>query len=566
MYFRLVTPPALVSGPIIMLLKAFFQTDVLELLSGGWTVHPSAADYVWKRRDHVAGVLDALTIDENEKARVRSLVETTPEPLDQILTKLGLVTESALYAAYSRVFGMERWSSSSGWQIDPQQLSGINPHFLQKRRIAPVAITDEEVHAICVDPLDKAAQRALSIVYGRPVVFFLATPSEWEAISAELEGAPVDTGERPALDLTSDVARLKDLASEEPVIRRVNRLIITAIKARASDIHIEPCPRSAAVKFRVDGVLQPVEELPLEMAVAVVSRIKILCGLDIAERRLPQDGRFSFPVEGRELDIRVSTVPADYGESLVLRLLDKGGLTLSFSHLGFTDTHTAAIMRCVTQPNGIFLVTGPTGSGKTTTLYTVLEHLKQQGKKILTIEDPIEYRLSGISQSQIKPDIGYSFATALRSFLRHDPDVIMVGEIRDLETAEIAIQAALTGHLVLSTLHTNDAPSAIIRLLDMGVDDFLLSATLTGVLGQRLVRSLQSGEADSTYSGRTVVAEMLEITSELKPLVKGGVRLHELITHAEAQGYRSLHSDGRDKVQAGITSASELTRVIGEPR
>ena len=384
------------------------------------------------------------------------------------------------------------------------------------------------------------------------------------------------------------------------MIRLVSLIITNALEARASDIHIEPFENRLAVRYRIDGVLHEVESPPRRFSAAVISRIKIMANLDIAERRLPQDGRIRLRVQGKEIDLRVSTVPTMHGESVVLRILDKGGVALDFKRLGFEDDILARFLDVLMQPHGILLVTGPTGSGKTTTLYTALERLNQPDVKILTVEDPVEYQMPGINQIQVKPQINLTFANALRSIVRQDPDVIMIGEIRDLETAEIAVQSALTGHLVLSTVHTNDAASTVNRLLDMGVEDYLLTSTVIGILAQRLVRTLCpsckephialpeiveqmglarfSSEREITlyrpkgcpqcaqtgYSGRISIMEMLPITDPLRSLVMKHATASDLKSEAVRGGMLTMYEDGLRKAVRGITTFEEVLRVTRE--
>ena len=396
------------------------------------------------------------------------------------------------------------------------------------------------------------------------------------------------------LDFDADVQQLKDLASEAPVIRLVSLIITNALDMRASDIHVEPFENRLAVRYRVDGVLHDIESPPKRLAAAVISRIKIMANLDIAERRLPQDGRIRLRVQGKEIDLRVSTVPTMHGESVVMRILDKGGVALDFHKLGFMEDTLKAFIDVLMQPHGILLVTGPTGSGKTTTLYTALDRLNQPDVKILTVEDPVEYQMVGINQIQVKPQIDLTFANALRSIVRQDPDVIMIGEIRDLETAQIAVQSALTGHLVMSTVHTNDAASTVNRLLDMGVDDYLLTSTVIGILAQRLVRKLcphckepyqalpevveQLGLAKFTgggdvtlyhakgcaqcsntgYMGRFCILEMLPMTDPLRTLVMKHATSSELKAEAQREGMVSMYEDGMRKALAGHTTFEEV--------
>ncbi|HYZ34421.1 MAG TPA: GspE/PulE family protein, partial [Crenalkalicoccus sp.] len=376
-----------------------------------------------------------------------------------------------------------------------------------------------------------------------------------------------------------------------------NALIARAVEARASDIHLEPTEDRLRIRLRVDGVLEEVEGPPPALRHAVVSRIKIMAKLNIAERRLAQDGRLRFAVRGKEVDFRVSTTPVIHGESVVLRILDRGSLVLEFEALGFSPDILPRYREILERPHGILLVTGPTGSGKTTTLYTSLMALNTPERKILTIEDPIEYQLQGVNQTQVKPQIGLSFGAALRSFLRQDPDIMMVGEIRDLETAQIAVQAALTGHMILSTLHTNDAASAVTRLLDMGVEPFLLTSTLNAVVGQRLVRRLcphcrravtPSAEAvaalglaelvpagaplrlyepvgcehcNGGYRGRAAILELLPMSEPIARLVLARAEARAIGEAAAAEGMRTMFADGMLKALAGLTTADEVLRV-----
>jgi general secretion pathway protein E len=399
---------------------------------------------------------------------------------------------------------------------------------------------------------------------------------------------------------TADVEQLKELASEAPVIRLVNLVIRKAMESRASDIHIEPFENRLIVRYRVDGVMHEVESPPQRISAAIISRIKIMANLDIAERRLPQDGRIMLRIEGKELDLRVSTVPTMHGESVVMRILDKNATAHEFSSLGFDENTLARFVESLQQPNGIILVTGPTGSGKTTTLYTALQTLNKPDVKILTVEDPVEYQMEGINQIQAKPQIGLTFASALRSIVRQDPDIIMIGEIRDLETAQIAVRSALTGHLVLSTVHTNDAPSTINRLLDMGMEDYLLTSTIVGVLAQRLVRKLcencreikQVGkevieelglqcytkkgelhlyhavgckECGSTgYFDRVNIVEMLSMSDSIRSLVMQNATSGEIRKKAVEEGMHSMFDNGMAKVVAGVTTIEEILRVTRE--
>ncbi|MGH6891715.1 MAG: GspE/PulE family protein, partial [Dongiaceae bacterium] len=428
-------------------------------------------------------------------------------------------------------------------------------------------------------------------------------PAELEAAIDRLFGrdqaavAQLVDGAAGAEDESLDADRLKDLASEAPVIRLVNHLISRAIEQRASDIHVEPFEDRLRVRYRIDGILREVEAPPVRLRAAIVSRLKIMARLNIAERRLPQDGRIKIAVRGIPVDLRVATVPTMHGESVVMRLLNRDAVHLDFAALGIEGRNLEVFLTILKQPHGIVLVTGPTGSGKTTTLYASLVQLNTPERKILSVEDPIEYQLEGINQIQVKPGIGLDFAGVLRSLLRHDPDIMMVGEIRDLETAEIAVQAALTGHLVLSTLHTNSAAASITRLLDMGVREFLLTSTVNGAAAQRLVRTLcrhcrqpfrplpelieQLGLArygaspdvtlyrpagcvecgGSGYHGRTSIFEVLTVDDEIRRLILRHAETNEMQRAAVGQGMRTMYDDGMTKALAGETTVEEVLKV-----
>ncbi len=412
-------------------------------------------------------------------------------------------------------------------------------------------------------------------------------------------GAIVENLSDEATRSEDDIEHLRDLASEAPVIRLVNLVIQRAVEQRASDIHIEPFENRLKVRYRIDGVLQEVESPPAASTAAVISRVKIMAKLNIAERRLPQDGRIMLRVQGKELDLRVSTVPTSWGESVVMRILDRESIVFDFHTLGFTDEFLPQFMKVLELPHGILLVTGPTGSGKTTTLYTALSRLNTPDVKIITVEDPVEYQIEGINQIQAKPQIGLDFSHALRSIVRQDPDIIMIGEMRDLETAKIAIQSALTGHLVLSTLHTNNAAGAVTRMLDMGVEDYLLTSTVNGVLAQRLVRRLESTHAEryealpevveefglrrfqpdgkvqlykpvaspitpTGYLGRTTIMEFLVMSDPLRRLVMQHADMGKIEELARSEGMRTMYEDGLVKALGGTTTIEEVLRVTSE--
>jgi general secretion pathway protein E len=424
--------------------------------------------------------------------------------------------------------------------------------------------------------------------------FYGAGATPMEKIIEDMESIPEYHGEDE-----ENVDHLRDMASEGPVIRLVNLIITRAIELRASDIHFEPFEEQFRVRYRVDGVLHDVESPPKRLQAAIVSRVKIMAKLNIAERRLPQDGRIMLRVKGKEIDFRVSSIPTIYGESIVLRILDKSSIVLDIEKLGFPQDTMDGFKELIQKPHGIILVTGPTGSGKTTTLYCALQKINSPDKKIITVEDPVEYQLRGINQIQVKASIGLTFANSLRSIVRQDPDVILIGEIRDAETAEIAIHSALTGHLVLSTLHTNDAPSAITRLIDMGMEDYLLSSTIIGILAQRLVRVAcpdcrepyfpnpmilkemrLDGEdlshsniievrgcescSHTGYWGRMGIFEFLKVTDEIQKLILGKKDANIIKEAARKEGMRTLREDGWLKVKQGLTTVSEVLRVTQE--
>jgi len=426
-----------------------------------------------------------------------------------------------------------------------------------------------------IDALEREAAPSLA---HRIATAYAGSESSAAMVIGEVESA-VDLSrmmqELPAIE------DLLEASNDAPIIRMLNALLTQAAKDGASDIHIEPYERSSSVRFRVDGTLREVVQPNKALHAALISRLKIMAELDIAERRLPQDGRISLRIGGRAVDVRVSTLPSAHGERAVLRLLDKGESKFTLESLGMSGDTLAKFDKLVQQPHGIVLVTGPTGSGKTTTLYASLGRIDTGTTNVLTVEDPVEYELAGIGQTQVNPKIDLTFAKALRAILRQDPDVIMIGEIRDYETAQIAIQASLTGHLVLATVHTNDAPSTVTRMIDMGVEPFLLSSSLIGVLAQRLVRKLcpnckkvdargryhpvgcaQCG--NTGYKGRTGVYELMAIDDKLRALIHGRAAESQLFVAAEANGLRSMREDGERLIVEGITSPEEVMRVTRE--
>jgi len=440
---------------------------------------------------------------------------------------------------------------------------------------SPPAALSEVLRVYDVQRFEREAQASLA---QRIATVYAGGESSAATVVGEVESA-VDLGR-----LMQDLPAVEDLleaANDAPIIRMLNALLTQAAKDGASDIHIEPYERNSSVRFRVDGTLREVVQPNRALHAALISRLKIMAELDIAEKRLPQDGRISLRIGGRAIDVRVSTLPSAHGERAVLRLLDKGDSKFTLESLGMSGEVLTRFNKLVQQPHGIVLVTGPTGSGKTTTLYAALQTLETATTNVLTVEDPIEYELAGIGQTQVNPKIDLDFAKALRAILRQDPDVIMIGEIRDFETAQIAIQASLTGHLVLATVHTNDAPSLVTRLIDMGVEPYLLSSSLLGVLAQRLVRKLCShckrvdargryhpvgcAECSMTgYRGRTGVYELMTVDEKISALIHNRAAESQLFVAAEAAGLRSMRDDGERLVEAGITSAEEVMRVTRE--
>jgi general secretion pathway protein E len=537
--------------------------------------------------------LDAVSIE-----RARRAADTTDERFERVLPKLGLVAETDLARLMADFLGLDRFNAEALPQ-DPLQPDILSPQLVKTSRNLPLALNETSVMLLTDSPFQREASDAIGYALERSVDVVVSTPTEWDRAFDEIygnDGVSVhSTGSESAGqgdDL--DVHRLRDIASEGPIIKLVGQIIVMAVEARASDIHIEPAVDQVHVRYRVDGLLRSARNMPANLKAAVISRIKIMARLDIAERRLPQDGRMKVAVRGVDIDFRVSTIPTAFGESVVLRILDRSRVTLDFRTLGFASDAISSIRKLVQLPNGIVLVTGPTGSGKTTTLYTAIKELDASTLKIFTVEDPIEYQLPGINQVQVQPQIGFDFPAALRSILRQDPDVIMIGEIRDLETAKIAVQASLTGHLVLSTVHTNSAVATIGRLIDMGVEDYLLASTLQGVLAQRLVRRLCScaGEhpdavswrkrlnvpkdamllqargcsacGQTGYLGRMTISEMLVIQDDMRRLLVGQTAAMELARAAKNSGMKSLYASGLDAVFTGLTSIEEVLSVVQE--
>ena len=529
----------------------------------------------------------------NSAAVATRVQQETHDRLPLILLKLGFVSEADL-ARNMQQFAAAQPAPVPLACIDAEPVLPIS--FLRAHELIVTGQNGTHIDIACWDATDEYAISAVAFATRLSPRLSIATRSQIDTALAR--SFPLEPSEASPTGLSEafegeEVDRLKDLASEEPVIRLVQKIIDAAVQQRASDIHIEPSQTALHIRYRRDGLLQEVQTQAKTTAAPVVSRIKVMAGLNIAERRLPQDGRIRVTVQGKDIDFRVATAPTLHGESLVLRILDRQDVELDFKALGLDATLIATLRDVIARPYGIVLVTGPTGSGKTTTMYAALQEINTPNRKILTVEDPVEYVLQGVNQVPLKPHIGLTFANALRSFLRQDPDVMMVGEIRDRETAEIAIQAALTGHLLLSTLHTNSAAAAITRLLDMGIDDYLLTSTLHLILGQRLLRRLCEhcrrayeptpevrlrfgirhgrsltwhaavgcAQCQGGYRGRTTLIEALVMSDAVRAKVLGHADAHDIERTAVASGMRTLFQHGLERVEAGVTTIEEVVRV-----
>jgi len=526
----------------------------------------------------------------------------TGQGLGFVVTQLGLLSERALANLYGEVLEVEPVAEEE-YPLAPLIPEAITSKYLRRVYALPIAQSGEDLTVAMVDPLDASTVQALAFSTGLNVIPRPALLSELDAALTRLfpeKAVLADRNDALSEADKGDVIRLQDAASGAPVIRYVDHLIAAAVDARASDIHLESTKEGLRVRLRIDGVLQEYEPPSSAWAPSIISRVKLMAGLNIAEHRLSQDGRIRQTVRGFEVDIRIATTPTIFGESVTLRILDREQVNLDFGKLGFDEEILTDYLRVLENQAGMVLVTGPTGSGKTTTLYASLQHLNSPEVKILTIEDPVEYILEGINQVQVKPAIGLTFANTLRSFLRHDPDILLVGEIRDLETAEIAVQASLTGHRVLSTLHTNDAATGITRLLDMGVAEYLISSTVTAILAQRLVRELcphcrlrfsppqelvdkyrlnrliaeepitlwkarGCNECSQTgYRGRSVILELLPVTSSIRQLILQHAESEEILLAAKQEGMRTMFECGLVKALRGHTTLDEVLRVVGD--
>jgi general secretion pathway protein E len=532
-------------------------------------------------------------ITDDDLSRALELQKERPgDKLGKILADLGFVALRDILGALSEQLQVPLLSIEGPPAVSPE-IETLSPKFLRQFRCLPVALNESVLTLAMADPLDFETRSTVQSCTGLTVEVGIAGEQEIVDAIDRYYGQTAKNETEAVLQAadTEDLEQLRDMASEAPVIRLVNAMIASAVEKRASDIHIEPFEKEFRVRFRIDGVLVNQDPPPREMKAAIISRVKLMARLNIAERRLPQDGRIKIKTLGREVDLRVSTLPTLYGESVVMRLLDRSaGDFYDLQKLGFDDHMLSRMQYYTSLPHGIFLVTGPTGSGKSTTLYSALKRINQSDKKIITIEDPVEYQMDGINQIHVNGQIGLTFSAGLRHIVRQDPDVIMVGEVRDRETADVAIRAALTGHFVYSTLHTNDAPSAITRLTDMGVENYLITSSLVSVLAQRLVRVIcqQCKHQDGTvmspegekvetfrgkgcdncygtgFRGRVGIFEMMELNEEIRSAIMRNDDATKITAAARRNGMRNLREDGWLKIRTGVTTVDEVVRVTQE--
>jgi general secretion pathway protein E len=550
-------------------------------------------------------LLETLSVPAAEREQLLDRARREGPAFARGLVARGLLTAEGLRRAYGELCGVPPYRRDPETER-PLPGMALPLSFLRAKLIFPVAVSDGTLTVAMADPLDADAREALARATGKIVEAQAGTEEELREAIEKAYGDSGSSMEQIVEQVSEEVPetaagderveQLIGVASEAPIIRLVNFIMARAIERGASDIHLEPYEKVLRVRYRIDGVLVDVESPPRRLQTAILSRVKIMARLNIAESRLPQDGRVKLRIGGKEIDFRVSTVPTLFGESVVIRILDQSSVPLDMGTLGFFPDTLSTFRPMVSAPYGMVLVTGPTGSGKTTTLYAALQEIKSPERKIITIEDPVEYQIPGVIQIQVKPQIGLTFANGLRSIVRQDPDVILVGEVRDRETAEIAIHSALTGHMVLSTLHTNDAAGAVTRLLEMGVEEYLLPSCLMGVLAQRLVRSicgecsvprqvpqalreevlretggfpegdLRIGRGCETctgtgYRGRTGIFELLPVTEGVKELILSRADSGTIRARAVGEGMRLLREDGWEKVRRGITSIEEVLRV-----
>ena len=552
----------------------------------------------------LGGIVRRLRLVREERLRELEAEEVeTGRPLAELLIGPGGLDKAQLLAGIARVLDLE-WVAEPPLRLPPGVAALVPPALARVHGVVPLRGDQQSVTVLCLDPLAAADVHELSFALGRDVRACVADPECVAALLGEHYGtgaevlAGIAEGRVAAVDSATAAVSAEELvamAGQPPVVRFVNEVLEQAIREHASDIHFEPFERELRIRCRIDGALREWPSPAPQLVLPVCSRLKVIANLDIAERRVPQDGRIKLTLSGRPVDIRVSTLPTQFGESVVLRVLDRENAGLSLERVGLPPEELAALREAVRRPSGIIVVTGPTGSGKTTTLYSCLREINETGAKLLTIEDPVEYEIEGLVQVAVNPAAGLTFATALRSFLRQDPDVVMVGEIRDLETAQVAIQAALTGHLVLTTLHTNDAAGAVARLVDLGVEPFLVAAALEMVVAQRLVRRIcadcrceqvakaemlerltpQGGSLEgirfyagagcsrcggSGYRGRLGMFELLRVTDDLRERIARRAGTMELRDCARGQGMRTLRDAGMAALAAGETTSEEVLK------
>jgi general secretion pathway protein E len=535
--------------------------------------------------------VDKITKDDVEK--ITQLQEKTLETADRILLNLGIISEEDLRDALGQLFNLKTWEKKKEEKLPV--IDCLPQGFLQSNRIIPIKQYDSYLDIALTDPSDESLLEVIESTTNKRVNIFIGCEKDIiTSIDETYENTIEDDMSAYSIgqDVVDDIEKLKDLALEAPVLRLVNNTLNKALEVGASDIHIEMFENKPKLRYRIDGVLIDYPPPVRDVYFATINRIKIMSNLNIAEKRLPQDGRIRLKVGGKEIDIRVSVIPMLYGECIVMRILDKSNITLDLSAFGFSKNVLENLRKLITKSEGMILATGPTGSGKTTTLYAALKEIISPSLKIITVEDPVEYSLEGVNQIQVNSKVGLDFASGLRSILRHDPDVILVGEIRDKSTAGISIQSSLTGHLVLSTLHTNDAASAFNRLLDMGMEDYLVSTCVIAVLAQRLVRKLCECKeeyrldeetmariginktiyrpkgciecSNTGYRGRVAISELLIVNDNIRQMIVNRERSSVIQKEAVKNGMKTLWHDGLKKVEDGITSLSELERVTDD--
>lgn len=557
--------------------------------------------------EYILEILESVGLITRDQAfQARTAAGQEDKGVIDVLARSGVVAKMDILKALAGQFGMDT-ISLTGLDIPQEVLDMVPGEVARRYKIVPVFRNESTLTVALSDPLDVETLDSLRYILKCNVEGVVAPADEIEialthyyahsgaTVESMLEEITEGTVAMPT-GMREDITEGEVTEADAPIIKLVSLIIIEAVKSRASDIHLEPLPKKFRVRYRVDGVMNEVESPPKRLQSAIISRVKIMANMSIAEKRLPQDGRIQINVMGRDLDLRVSSIPSNHGESIVMRILDKQSLLLGLPKLGFFSDDQQTFERLIALPDGILLVTGPTGSGKTTTLYACINYINRPDRKIITVEEPVEYQMSGINQVQVRTDIGLTFAAALRSILRQAPNIIMIGEIRDFETAEIAVNASLTGHLVFSTLHTNDAPSAIVRLIDLGVKPFLVASSTRAIMAQRLVRRIcekckeeykatdaelrllgpaaqQFSQAqllrgkgcnDCSFTGyrsRMGIFEMFTINDEVRHLIYERVSASELRSKARSLGMRTLREDGLRKVVAGATTLQEVLRV-----